>query len=394
MSADPGKAGDAPRLLLTANNPGTLTAFLTPFAEHFRAMGWRVDGACNEVPADLGELQAFDRIHAMPWTRRPRDPVNLTGAPRALRRLVAREGYDIVHPHDPVPGFVTRYALRGVRRRLGVAVVYTAHGFHFHRGAPLRDHLTLRVAETLASLWTDFLVVINQEDLAMTQRLPIARERVVYMPGIGVDTSRYAAGNVPDGAAEAVRRELGLADGQQLLLMVAEFIPRKRQLDAVEALLRSGREDVVLAFAGVGELEERVRAEAAARGLGERVRFLGFRKDVPSLLSASFALILPSEREGLPRCIMEAGCLERPTIAYDIRGVHELVDADTGVLGPLGDVDALAAGIRRLAAEPETVRAMGGRARQAMDRFDIGNILTLHEDLYRRALAVRRRPAP
>jgi glycosyltransferase involved in cell wall biosynthesis len=393
VSLDQSTAGDAPRLLLTTNNPGTLAAFLLPFAEHFRSRGWRVDAACNEVPDDPSELQAFDRIHPMPWTRRPFESVNLMEAPRRLRELVARERYDIVHSHDPVPGFVTRFALRRARRRLGVAVINTAHGFHFHRGAPLRDHLTLRVAESMASLWTDFLVVINQEDRALARTMPISRDRIVYMPGIGVDMSRYAASNVPDGAAEAVRRELQLSDGQQLLLMVAEFLPRKRHLDALEALERSGRDDVVLAFAGQGVLEEQVRAEVARRGLDERVRFLGFRKDVPSLLAASFALILPSEREGLPRCIMEASCLERPTIAYDIRGVHDLVDEDTGALSPLGDVDGLASAVRRLASEPGSVEAMGARARLAMDTFDLQNVLALHDELYQRALMLRRRPA-
>ena len=174
--------------------------------------------------------------------------------------------------------------------------------------------------------------------------------------------------------------------------MVAEFLPRKRHLDALKALERSGRDDVVLAFAGLGVLEEQMRAEVARRGLDERVRFLGFRRR-PSLLAASFALILPSEREGLPRCIMEASCLERPTIAYDIRGVHDLIDEDTGVLRPLGDVDGLASAVRRLASEPGTVEAMGARARLAMDAFDLQNVLALHDELYQRALTLRRRPA-
>lgn len=388
-SAAATRAAGAPRLLVTTNVPSTLTAFLLPYAEHFRARGWRVDAACNGGPACEACAEAFDHVYHVPWTRRPADRVNFWGAPRALRRLVAEQGYDIVHTHDPVAAFVTRLALRGVRRRRGVTVVYTAHGFHFYRGAPPIDNLLYGTVETIASRWTDELVVMNREDLEAARRFPMPEDRITYMPGIGVDMSRYDPGRVTADAVAAVRRELGLADDRRLLLMVAEFLPRKGHLDAVAALARAGDERVVLACAGDGPTMDAARAEAERLGVGGRVRFLGFRNDIGTLLQASFALILPSRLEGLPRCIMEASCLERPTVAYRIRGVSELIDDTTGVLCEPGDVEALASAVRRLAGDPETVRAMGVRARQKMDAFELGHLLELHERLYARALARR-----
>ena len=381
--------GGPPRMLVTTNVPSTLKAFLLPYAEHYRARGWRVDAACYGGPECEVCAEAFDHVYHVPWTRRPADPVNLTTAPRVLRRLVSENGYDIVHTHDPVAAFVTRFALRGMRRRLGVKVVYTAHGFHFYRGAPLIDNLLYGTVEALASLWTDALVVMNREDLEAAHRFPMARDRVTYMPGIGVDMSRYDPGRVTAADVAAVRRELGLADDQQLLLMVAEFLPRKSHSDAVAALARAGDERVVLACAGNGPTMDATREQVERLGIGEQVRFLGFRNDIGTLLRASFALVLPSKLEGLPRCIMEASCLERPTIAYRIRGVSELVDDATGVLCELGDVDALASAIRRLAGEPATAQAMGAHARSAMAPFDLGHLLELHDELYARALEGR-----
>lgn len=380
----------APRLLIATSVPSTLTAFLLPYARHYRAKGWRVDAVTHGASLCQPCRDAFDEVHEVPWTRKPTDPANLLQAPRILQDLHAREGYDLVHAHDPIAAFVTRYSLRRARRRTGVRVLYTAHGFHFHGGGSTVRNLVYRALEHTASRWTDYLIVINQDDLEAARSFPIPRERVVYMPGIGVDTSVYDPGRVTEEDVGRVRRELGLHEGEKLLLMVAEFNPGKRHRDAVEALARSDRPDVVLAFAGEGPLLEEVRSQVRRSGLGSRVRFLGYRQDVPALLRASIGLLLPSEREGLPRSIMEASCLERPVVAARIRGVRELVGEDTGILHEVGDVAALAGAIRTLADEPGTVERMGRRGREAMRDFDLEHVLSLHDDLYARAAGTAR----
>lgn len=393
-SGHDGTAATAPRLLVATSVPSTLTAFLLPYARHYRARGWRVD-AVTHGGSDCGACrEAFDEVHEISWTRRPADPVNLLHAPRELRRLQARERYDLVHVHDPVAAFVTRFALRRLRGRPGgPGVVYTAHGFHFHGGGAPHANLAFRAAETLASRWTDRLVVINREDLAAARSFPMPEDHVVHMPGIGVDTSRYDPAAVDDAEVERVRDELGLG-GRKLLMMVAEFNPGKRHRDAVEALARSGREDVVLGLAGEGPLTDEVRARAEELGVGDRVRFLGYRNDVPALLRTSIGLILPSEREGLPRCLMEASCLERPVIATRIRGVTELVgDGESGILADVGDVDALAQAIATLAREPGTGLAMGRAGRERMRAFDLRHVLRLHDELYADVLDSRRASA-
>lgn len=390
-----------PRLLIASAVPSTLNAFLLPYAAHYRARGWQVDAAAHGAAADPGLVEAFDSVYDVPWTRRPTDPVNLTVAPIRLRALVERERYDLVHAHDPVAAFVARFALRRLRRRTGTRVIYTAHGFHFFAGNVPLKNLLYRSLEALAARWTDHLIVINQEDLAAAHRLPVAGD-VTYMPGIGIDTTRYRPGAVDDADVRRVRTDLGLADEQKLLLMVAELNPGKRHRDAVAAVARAGPE-VVLACAGVGPLEQDVRRQAAELGIADRVLMLGFRDDIETLLRAAFAEILPSEREGLPRCLMEASCLERPVIATRIRGVGELVeDGVTGILVEVGDIGALASAIRRLAGDADAAEEMGRRGREAMARFDLATVIRLHDDLYERALtatstarpATRSRPTP
>ena len=367
--------------------PSTLTAFLLPYAEHYRAHGWRVEAASHGAPDDPVCVQAFDAVHHVPWTRRPGDPANVLAAPRRIRSLVRAGGFHIVHVHDPIAAFVTRFALRRLRQQSGLRVVYTAHGFHFFPGNAWQRNLVFGGLERVAAAWTDALVVINEEDERAAMRFPFdAAARVQRMPGIGVDTARYDPDLVTDEEVAAVRHELGLQPGQQLLLMVAELNPGKRHRDAIAALAASGRNDVVLAFAGEGPEANALRHQATTAGVADRVVQLGYRNDVPVLLRASFALILPSEREGLPRCIMEAACLERPVVATRIRGVRELVGPETGILADVGDVEALAAAIRFLVDHPDQGFAMGRAGRRSMRRFDLRNVLRLHDELYGRLL--------
>ena len=378
------------RLLYATSVPDTLRAFLLPYAAHYRARGWRVDAAAAGVSSCERCVEAFDAVHDLPWTRRPSDRENLRDAPRALRALVRREGYDIVHAHDPIATFVTRYALRGSRARDGVRVVVTAHGFHFFAGNAWHRNLVYGSVEWLASRWMDALVVINREDEAAVKRWRFpGRDRTLYMPGIGVDTGVYDPTAVNADDVARVRAELGLAPEQQLLLMVAELNPGKRHRDAVAALAAAERPGVVLACAGVGPLGPEIERQAHALGIAQRVRLLGFRRDVPALLRASVALILPSEREGLPRSIMEASCLERPVIATRIRGVGELVSPDTGVLVDVGDVAGFAAAIRRLVDDPAAAARLGAAGPAAMRPFDLQHVLAQHDALYERLLSVR-----
>lgn len=375
-----------PRLLIAAGVPSTLKAFLLPYAEHYRARGWEVHAAANGAAGDPRIEAAFDEVHDVPWTRRPYDPINLTVAAQRFRTVVREARFDLVHVHDPVAAFVARFALRGVRARLGTKLIYTAHGFHFFAGNAAWRNLVYRSAEALAARWTDHLIVINDEDHRAARSLPVAGG-VTYMPGIGIDTARYDPARIDDEAVRRLRDELGLDDAQRILLMVAELNPGKRHGDAVEALARSGRDDVVLVCAGVGPLEQAIRDQAARLGVADRVLLLGFRDDIETLLRASFAMVLPSEREGLPRCLMEASSMERPVIATRIRGVTELVeDGATGHLVEVGDVDGLASAIRELASDPETAEAMGRRGRVRMERFDLSHVLRLHDELYERLL--------
>jgi len=381
----------APSALFVTTVPVTLEVFLAPFAHHFREQGWRIDALANGATTTPALAEIFDKRHDAPWTRNPLSPRNLIGTARRVRELIAREGYDLVHVHTPIAAFVTRFALRRLPPGVRPVIVYTAHGFHFYKGGNLLTNALYRALERRAARWTDYLVTINAEDFEAARLFgTIRRERVRLIPGIGVETMRFSEDAVTDDEADAVCHELMLPAAAFVLLMIAEFMPVKRHAFVVDAFARVRKEHVVLVFAGDGPLEDAVRAQVERLGLAKRVRFAGYRRDIPALLAASDALLLASEREGLARSVLEAMAAGRPVIGTRTRGITDALPEGTGWLVPKNDPAALAKAIDDAAGFPAEVARRGVAARSLARRtYDLSLIIDAYEELYREALASR-----
>lgn len=374
-------------MLIVTTVDNMLRDFLLPFARHFRAQGWRVDALSAPDETHDECAPAFDTMWDAGWSRNPLDPRGFLSTIRRVRAVVARGEYDIVHVHTPIAAFVTRFALRGMRQAGTPKVIYTAHGFHFHRDGGRLTNLLYLTLEKLAGRWTDYLVVINREDEGAALRYRIVPPgRLRYMPGIGLDLRKYDPASVSAADIARVRDELGLGAHGAFFLMIAEFTLNKSHPDALHALANLNRSDVHLAIAGEGPEMESVRQLAADLGIKDRVHFLGYRRDIPTLVRASVATVLVSRREGLPRSTMESLCLGTPAIGTEIRGIRDLLANGCGQLVPVGDPAAIATAMAWMLDHPAAVRAMGKRGRERMADYDLGHIIALHEELYADAL--------
>lgn len=381
-------AGREKRLLMVSTIPDTLAGFVVPIAARMRELGWRVDAAAQDATASQGCSKAFDEVWSVDWSRNPLDPSNLSSAVRRVREIVEEGDHDVIHVHTPVAAFVTRLALRNRRAHGGCKVIYTAHGFHFHERNGALKNAGFLALEKLAGQWTDRLVLINEWDVeqARAHRI-VAEDAIVYMHGIGIDTSRYDPADVPESAAAEVREELGLA-GEPLFLVPAEFIPRKRQELVVQALADSDRGDLNVAFVGNGPMLPRVRQRARKLGVDKQTHFLGFRSDMPRLMKAADATVLYSRQEGLSRSVMESLAMERPVIGSDIRGIRELIAGGCGVAVDPDRPDVLAEAMALVADDPEWVELMGRLGREKMaGPYEERRIVAQHEVMYEDVLA-------
>ncbi|UKO97601.1 glycosyltransferase family 4 protein [Nostoc sp. UHCC 0870] len=367
--------------------PDTLSAFLIPFAHHFRAQGWRVDAMTQGVSQNVECIKAFDQVWDVEWSRNPLNPFNLVVAPYIIQQVIQQEKYDLVHVHTPVAAFVTRYALKDLNQQKRPLIIYTAHGFHFYNGGKLLKNAIFLALEKLAGRWTDYLVVINREDeeTAKKHRL-ISPEYIRYMPGIGVDLQYYNPQAVSDAEVAQLRQELKLASDTPLFLSVAEFIPRKHPQDVLKAFALLARPQACLAFAGDGFLMNQTQQLASQLGVENQVRFLGVRRDIPTLMRAATATILASDREGLPRCVMESMSMETPVIGTDIRGTRDLLKEGCGLLVKVGDIEALAQGMAWILDNPEKAQIITKEARERITSYELSYILKEYEALYAEAM--------
>ena len=371
-----------PSLLVVATI-GPTHGFLLPFARHFRERGWRVDGCARGISQYRPAADAYDDLIDLPLSRSITDFRGIAGSITALRATVGR-GYDVVHVHTPIAAFLTRAVVRATPRKRRPKVVYTAHGFHFYDGGQQLANSAFVLAERVAGRWTDRLVVINREDYAAAQRhkiVPIRRLR--HMHGIGVDTSWYARAAVTASETVEALKGIGMDLEHPYFVTVGEFNRNKRPEDVVHALARMRDRQTRLLFLGDGPTRAKLEDVVTETGVADRVFMPGRVDDVRPFVSGSIALVQASAREGLPRSTMEALSMEVPVIATTARGQTELIDADRGILVPIGGISEMAAAMDGLAHDPAERDAMGARGRRLMvERYDIKLIIEEHERLY------------
>ncbi|MFC0390863.1 sugar transferase [Paenibacillus mendelii] len=289
-----------------------------------------------------------------------------------MRKLFKAERYDIVHTHTAKAGIIGRVAawLAGVP-----VVIHTSHGLPFYSGQSRTAYNLYRLLEKAGAWFCDALASQNHEDISVMQRLTPWRK--TYYEGNGVDLDKLesaGANAIHRLKAEDLKRAYGIREDAPMLLMAARFETVKDHALLLDALLhakRHGRLDWVTVLAGQGPLEADIRKRIEAEGLTGDVVLIGQQSPlVPWLLMAD-AVTLTSEKEGIPRSLMEAMAYGKPVVATDVLGTRELVRSEeaqwqngedpTGILVPYRNAEKLSEALNRLMTS-EGLRMKLGRA--------------------------------
>jgi len=294
-----------------------------------------------------GRASQTTEQEGLPWKSYDLDAIqkgNLTHALACLRlvpRIQFRRGW--AHVHNPLVYRMLRPVLRlaGLRTAVTVHIDPTPEDIRWAFRDP--PDLVMPCARYMSDL-------IRQALGEAGQKL-----RITAVPN-AVDTERFLPGD-----RLAAKQRLGAPAERPLALMMANLAPHKGQETAIRAVaeLKSRGTDVECWLAGVErdgrqEYEQRLRALAVEGGVGDRVRFLGFRTDGPELLRAADFLLLPSTHEGLPLSIVEAQATKVPVLAAPTAGIPEVIkDGETGFLIPAADAVGYANRIEQLLRHPD-----------------------------------------
>jgi glycosyltransferase involved in cell wall biosynthesis len=315
-----------------------------------------------------------------------------------LRKLMARERYQVVHTHTPIASLIGRAAARAA----GVPViVYTSHGFYFHE----RSHPIMRrffvFLEKAAGRFTDLIFTVSGEDRTAAIDLAIAAsDRVVHV-GNGVDLVRFDRDRLAP-EKSSVRAELGIPDAHQVICTVGRLVREKGFVELVDAFARVVKTlpDTHLLFVG-GALDtdpddasRAIKERMSEYGIGDRVHLLSVRDDVERVLCASDVFVLPSHREGMPVSVLEAMAMGLPVVATDIRGSREaVVEGETGRLVPVADVARLAEAITELLENGDLRARFGAEAaRIAREKYDENHVIGHQVNALREACERKRMP--
>lgn len=317
------------KVLFVATVTSHIKAFHIPYLKWFKENGYEVHVASN------GEdnIEYCDKHFNLNFQRFPLKIQNIK-VYKELKKIIEENKYEIIHCHTPVGGVLTRLAASKLRKKYNTKVIYTAHGFHFYKGAPILNWIIYYPIEKIMAKYTDCLITITKEDYELAIKKLKKIKQIKYINGVGFNTERFNV-QITDEDKEKLRQSLSIKSGDIVFTYVAELNKNKNQKLLINVIeqLKDINKNVKLLLVGDGNLKEEYIKIIKEKNMENNILVLGKRLDVPELLSITDIYLASSKREGLPVNIMEAMYMKLPIIALDNRGHRELIkDNENGFL--------------------------------------------------------------
>lgn len=312
------------KVLFTATVVKThINVFHLPYLKWLKKRGYEVHVAAkNDFINEPCIIPNCDKYYDVKFARFPFSKTNIK-AYKQLKKLIQENNYDIIHCHTPVAGVLTRLA---ARKNKNTTVIYTAHGFHFFKGAPLLNWLIYYPVERFCARFTDKLITINKEDYERAKRFSLRKNgKVYYVPGIGINLEKIQNLKVD---VKQKKKELGILENTSILLSVGELNKNKNHETVLQALSKLKDKNFIYLICERGVLKEYLERKIQELRLENKAKLLGYRRDVIEILKTADLFIFPSKREGLPVSVIEAMAAGLQIIASNVRGNRDLIDKE------------------------------------------------------------------
>jgi glycosyltransferase EpsD len=356
------------KILFVSTISNTINAFLIPHIQLLLKQGHKVDIACN-VEQEISPLliNLGCKVHEIAFQRSPLNRDNFM-AYQKIKRLVLSEEYELIHTHTPVASFLTRLACKDISK---IKILYTAHGFHFYKGAPIINWLVYYPLEKLAARWTDGLITMNEEDFNIAKKLQLRNRTKVYkVNGVGINFENFQPVTLEE--KRELRKQYGYNGNDFILIYAAELNYNKHQDLLIESIriLKDKIPHLKLLLAGSGQFIDRYKEQIKRLNLGKNVHLLGYRDDIANLLKISDLAVSSSRREGLPVNVMEAMAVGLPLVVTDCRGNRDLVkNGQNGYVVGTNDGHGFANAIEKIYFSTDLKKAFGEESRKLVKTY-------------------------
>lgn len=369
------------KILLTATVQSHICQFHKPLVEVLHEYGCEVHVAARDNLAEKNGLQLdfVEKVYNVPFSRSPKSLDNIK-AYKELKKIIRKENYDVIHCNTPMGGIVTRLAARNARKN-GTKVYYTAHGFHFYKGAPRKNWVVFYPVEKYFSRFTDKLITITDEDNRLaTKKFCCSVERI---HGVGVNEQRYNA--VGENDKILIRKQMGYTSKQKIILCVGELLSNKNQTMAIDAMQEIVKKypDTLLILAGNGPEKEKLQSAIHERKLEDNVKLIGYVTNLQDYQHIADVAVSCSKREGLPLNIVEAMLSGTPVVASYNRGHRELIDdCVNGYLVNINDYLSMSDRVTGLLSNNNTYKMIQQNAEKSALKYGVRNVKEELEKIY------------
>lgn len=308
------------KVLFVATVTRHIIGFHEPYLKWFKENGYEVS------VASYGEenINYCDIHYNLEFVRSPFNAKNIK-VYKKLKEIINQSEFDIIHCHTPMGGVLARIASIKSRKKNNTKVIYTAHGFHFYKGAPTLNWLLYYPVEKFLSRYTDTLITINEEDYNFALK-EFKTEKIYLVNGVGVDPNKFKF-NISEEEKDNLRKDIGVNKDDIVLIYLAEMNKNKNQIMAINLIkeLIKENEKYKLLLVGKDSYDGKYQKIVEDNNLKNNIKFLGYREDIPKLMKIADIYISTSLREGLPINLVEAAVCGLPIIATNCRGNRDVV---------------------------------------------------------------------
>lgn len=365
------------KVLFVASVAGHINAFHIPYIRWFKENGYEVDVACKRAD----EVKIADQKYEISFERFPLKMKNIQSY-KKLKEIIKKEHYSIIHCHTPTAGVLTRIAAKKTRKK-GTKVIYTAHGFHFYKGAPKFNWIIYYPIEKFMSKYTDCLITITEEDYKLAKKKFKKAKQIKHINGVGFNTERLDK-YISEEEKDNLKEQLNIKQNDIVLSYIAELNKNKNQNLLINSIEQLKKEipNIKLLLIGNGTLKQYYQDIINNKNLQDNVKLLGTRTDIAELLSITNIYVASSIREGLPVNIMEAMYMELPIIATDNRGHRELViNGENGYIVKSCNPEEFANKIKEIVTK--SLFYLGGNNKQIYQKYTINSVIEEMKQIYK-----------
>lgn len=376
------------KALVVSALAGFVSGFLQNDIRILKDMGYEVHCAGNASNKNQEENRSnFEDIgtqfHQIDFSSNSPLSRQSLRAYKQVKKLLKQYEFDVIHCHTPIAGAVVRVAAQPYRVSRGCRVIYTSHGFYFHKGSSKKTWIIYYTIEKIMTIFSDAIITINNEDYQVAKKM--WAKKVYHINGVGCNTEKY--NNITVNRKE-YRKKLGIPEGAIMILDIGELSVRKNHKVIIDAIAELKRDDIYLvicgkAISGQGTYDS---LKETAEKKNVNVVFAGHRHDIPEICKCADFGALASIREGLGMAGIEMMSSGLPLITSNVHGIKDyMIDGETGYMCNPYDVHAFSEGISQLCNYNNRVK-MKRHCIESAKRFDKSVSISQMKKIYSEVL--------